>query len=182
MASCWPSLPRAAQVNSQPADTRSLSPCNAQPQPTGLGVSGKLMEALILSNLQGQTPEKWESHFWTSPLPAHFHTGFKITNYLNQNSWKPFSPFPSSGLRVSPMADSGLLQWYLTPLTSAAPSTLVSVLVTTLTAAGEALNPAPRYGAGGKLLSLPLRGLPGPNPACFTCTAIQGIQWNYLCK
>lgn len=125
--SCWPSLPGAAQPTGQPADIWSLSLCNAQPQPAGLRVSGKLIEALILSNLQGQAPKEWEPHFWTSPLPACFHTGFKITktNNLNQNSWKPFSPFPSSGLRVSPMADSGLLQWYLTPLASAAPSTLV---------------------------------------------------------
>lgn len=123
----WPSLPRAAWLKGQHTDTCSLSPRNAQPQPAGLRVSGKLMEALILSNSQGQTPKKWEPHFWTSPLPARFHTGFKITktNNLNQNSWKPFSPFRSSGLRVSPMADSGLLQRYLTPLASTAPSTLV---------------------------------------------------------
>lgn len=121
------SLPRAAQLNHQ-AKMWNLNPCNAQPQPQSarLRVSGK-PTGLILNNLQVQPPKKWEPHFRTSPLPAHFHTGFKITktNNLNQNSWKPFSPFPSSGLHVSLMADSGLLQWYLTPLASAAPSTPV---------------------------------------------------------
>lgn len=126
--SCWPSSPPAAQLNHQLAKMWSLNPvAQPQPRPAGLRVSVKLMEGLILSNLQGQPPKKWEPHFWTSPLPARFHMGFKITktNNLNQNSWKPFSPFPSSGLHVSPMADSGLLWWYLTPLASAAPSTLV---------------------------------------------------------
>lgn len=42
-----PSPPRAAQLSCQPASTWNLSPHNVQPQPAGLWVSGKLMEALI---------------------------------------------------------------------------------------------------------------------------------------
>lgn len=123
----WQYMPRAAQVSSQAVRMRSLNLWNreSQPQASGLQAPMELLKAPVLSSLQGDAPKKSEPHFRKENcLLVYFHTGFKITNNLNQSSWKPFSPSPSSVLRVSPITDSGLLQWYLTPLTSTAPSAL----------------------------------------------------------
>lgn len=125
----WQYMPRAAQVSGQAVGMRNLNLQNMefQPQAAGLQASVELLEAPVLSSVQGDAPKKWEPHFWKNCLLAYFHMGFRITktNNLNHSSWKLFSPSPSSVLRVSPITDSGLLQWYLTPLTSTAPSALV---------------------------------------------------------